>query len=292
MDRKTILKAIKYTPTFNLIDALHSSGDTLNVFIEAENITFDFPPIQDQRVYGARPYSVISDLVAIVAHMGILFPIDKPKKATPTKLATSPIALKFGKDAGLDIEDIREVDCGFKFYGVVVTVIALQPLENYPEAQGFAFVSSETDGSAPFAVDIVNYYFVSEFEPMPIIVSNSEEILEHHELDDFKADGNVAYTTFEYSPDLFSDQSSFLFRDFSLVFSANDETYLLSENRNGFKLEKKSKERFISEPYILVAKDFRYENIIFEKNAININNEEYKPVLEITLVPKSETYKV
>ena len=227
---------LTYTASTDLGQILTRVGDYLNVFIPASFFTTDYQPVlESQAVYGGRPYSPASDLVAIVCHMGILFPSEKPKKSSPNLLLTSPKALKFGHTSETTLfDDTRKIDDDFKFYGVVVTVVARPPLSFYPSVQGFSFLSQKLDEASDVSVDIVDFHFVSEFEPIPKCTDDQNLCLMHCENPDDlecpETDNAESEAVFKYSSDVFEgDAARHLFRDFVVSFVCSDCRYNVHE---------------------------------------------------------------
>ena len=223
---------LTYTANTDLSQILTNVGDYINIFIPASFVSADYiNVIEHQAVYGGRPYSATSDLVAVVCHMGILFPSEKPKKSSPNLLLTSPRALKFGKTGEQTLfDDTRRIDDDFKFYGVVVTVVAKQPLKLYPSVQGFSFASQNLNVSGDVSIDIVDFHFVSEFEPIPKCTNDPELCLMHtdnvEDLEYGEADDKGNDASFRYSKGAFDGESAkYLFKDFVVKFVCEDSEY-------------------------------------------------------------------
>ena len=238
-----------YTAGLDLAQVLPRVGDYLNVFIPASFFTTDYQTVlEHQAVYGERPYSPASDLVAIVCHMGVLFPSEKPKKSSPNSLRTWAKALKFGKTGEPpSFDDTRKIDDDFKFYGVVVTVLARPPLTVYPSVQGFSFASQKLNEESDVSVDIVDYHFVSEFEPIPKCTDNPELCLMHcdnpEELEYGETEDGGSAASFRYSMDLFNGEAArFLFQDFVVSFVCEGCRYDVHEVDGALSVAKVSEE--------------------------------------------------
>lgn len=278
--------AIRYSKNMKIENILKSEGDTINVFVPVEHFILDNPVFTQQMVYGSRPYSIKSDLVAILAHMGILFPGEKPKKNSPDVLRTSPSAPLFGKQDSINLEDTRKIEDDFRFYGVVVAVTAVEPIEHYPAMPGFGVASQALHDSTFIAIDILDYSFISEFEPMPTLVDDPDSIVRHFSKADFflPADEENLFT-YEYSPDLFScDKEGYLFKDYKVSFYMNDISLQFKWTRNQLVLIRKiiSEENKISDETAILT-NIQYKDIKFNETSITIGKNNYGPISRVTL---------
>lgn len=265
---------------------LKSEGDTINIFVPVDHFILDNPVFTQQNVYGSRPYSIKSDLVAILAHMGILFPGEKPKKNSPDVLCTSPSAPLFGKQDTINLEDTRKIEDDFRFYGVVVAVTAVEPLEHYPAIPGFGVASQALHDSAFIAIDILDYSFISEFEPMPTLVDDPDTIVRHFSKADFflPADEDNLLT-YEYSPNLFSsDKEGYLFRDYKVSFIMNDVSLQFKWTRNQLCLIQRmlSVDSKLSDEKV-IDENIKYSDIKFNDTSIAIGEKSYGPISRVTL---------
>lgn len=270
MERKTLL----YSEDFDLLELFQKVGDYCNVYIPSKFITVDYvSPDGDQTPFGSRPYSPLSDLVGIVCHMGILFPRDKPKKQSPIVLWTSPSALKFGT-AKMSFEDTQSIDDAFKFYGVVVTVVAKPPLEEYPAGQGYCFDSQETDEYHSFSVDIIDFHFVSEFEPVPECSEDSDECIMHVDNPDTiqsaGMDDNDAAAWLPYNPEFFTS-ADLLFEDYNITFVTQDDEYEIHMNSGTYTVTHRYNEEEESLDGIAPSE------LIFSSNSVRIRDVEITP---------------
>ena len=234
--------ALRYVPGLALGDIMANVGDYLNIFVSAEYATSEYISSMADKAYGRRPYAPISDLIAIICHMGILFPgTDKPKRLAPNIVLTSPGALQFTADDISTSERRIDEDC--TFHGIVVTVLARPPLDVYPSVRSFASVSGEFSGETNFSVDIVDFYFVPEFESIPncsdrpndcVMHSDDYELLVRDELS-----GTKEEVVFPYSKGLFSSESvGYLLKDFVIEFRCEHSAYQLRESDGKVTLKK------------------------------------------------------
>jgi hypothetical protein len=283
--------AIKYSRGLQLDTILKAEGDMINVFVPVAYFTLDNPVFCGQLVYGRRPYSVKSDLVAILGHMGILFPVEKQKKNTPEMLYTSPNALLFGKK-DIDFDEKRKIADDFRFFGVVVTVTAVEPIEHFQSVTGFGLQSQATHDLSFIALDIINYTFISEFEPMPTLVDDPESIIRHFsKADFFMPEDTEKMLVYQYSPDLFADDTEgFLFQDYNFSFMMNDIQLNFKCTRNGFVLTRKMAGDPSDTETSLIEADIQFKDISFTKTGIKVKDVTYEPISRFT-VEKIDNYE-
>lgn len=275
--------AFKYSRDFSFLNVFGEIGDAVNVFVPAELITLDCQPISESIVFGSCPYSVQSDIIAIIAHMGILYPSEKQKKSSPNYLYTCPNALKLKtSDQAISHEESCRIDDDFRFYGVVVTVLAYLPLDIYPGTVRFNISSQTSTDTGPFSLDIVDYHFISEYEPMPVLIDNPLEIKLHfNDFDErfYHEDENI---DFVYSPSLFTPSATaVLFRDFIVSFLVGDDRILFkSDQPNKLSIYK------FEETETLIQDDVPFDSISFENNSITVNDKQFSPVFKVFLIKK------
>lgn len=225
MDRPTL----RFSRSLALSDIFLTVGDYFNIFVPTKFLAPDYPGLAEQLVFGSRPYSPASDLVAIICHMGIIYPSDRLKKSARTVLYTAPSALRLGAlESPLD--DSRRIDDDLKFHGVVATVVAAPPLDSYPAVAGFGVQSQLMEGSSSFSVDVVDFHFVTDFEPEPPLAEDPDACRMHSEnLREFLlTDDPDDEPSFIYSPDFFDGQPlGGLFRDFVVTFVVGQERFVV-----------------------------------------------------------------
>ena len=284
--------AIKYTSDLKLDSILKAEGDMINVYVPVSYFKLDNPVFAGQLVYGRRPYSVKSDLVAILEHMGILFPVEKQKKNNPDLLYTNPNALLFGKKE-IDYEEKRKIEDDFRFFGVVVAVTAVEPIEHYQSVPGFGLQSQAIHDLSFIAVDIVDYNFISEFEPMPQIVDDPDSIMTHFSRADiFLPEDSENLLNYEYSPDIFTDDTDgFLFNDYKVTFMMSDIQLFFKPSRKGFILiQSMYSEATKSYEESLIETEIKYKDIQFLENGLKVKEKTFTPILRVTLEPIEESF--
>ena len=277
--------AIKYSPELKLDSILKAEGDAINVYVPVSYFKLDNPAFAGQLVYGRRPYSVKSDLVAILEHMGILFPVEKQKKNNPDLLFTNPNALLFGKRE-INYEEKTKIEDDFRFFGVVVTVTAVEPIEHYQSVPGFGLQSQAIHDLSFIALDILDYSFISEFEPMPKLVDDPEQIIRHFSpADIFLPEDTEQKLTYEYSPDLFSDdENGFLFKDYVVTFIMSDIQLSFKWTRNGFSLIQtlfsETNKGNVETP---IESGIQFKDITFMEKGIKVKDHIFEPIIRVTL---------
>lgn len=285
MKKFSHLKAITYTTKLNLENILSDVGDSINVYIPAPHFILENPVLAEQIVYGQRPYSIKSDLVAICAHMGILFPGEKPKKNSPDILLTSPNAPFFGRSS-VPFDETRKIEDDFHFYGVLINVIAVQGRDSYSSSRGIFFPSQSIKDGLPLGIDILDYSFITEFEPMPELVDDPSLILVKNSPEDFYTPVDEEnLLSYEYSPSLFkSDKEGYLFRDFKVLIHTNGEVLQFKWTRNNICLLQKANPDKGEEEKIL-ATGLQFKNINFLEKSIRVGEMNFEPIDLITLSP-------
>lgn len=276
--------ALKYSRDFSFLNVFDTVGDAINVYIPSELILADFPPIAESIVFGSRPYSVQSDIVAIVAHMGILFPSEKQKKSSPNFLFTYPHALKLKATDKVTHEDSRRIDDDFHFYGVVVTVIASPPLDIYKASSRFSISSHTSSDPGPFSLDIIDYHFVSEFEPIPSLTEDPLKFKFHYDDIEERFYQETDDLDFIYSPKYFKlSVSEILFRDFIITFIVENNRFtFIAEQPNVISIYRDD-----GDSKTLIQQDVALSQIDFGEDTINISGNKLSPVSKVLLASKN-----
>ena len=276
--------ALKYSRDFSFLNVFQSVGDAVNVYIPCELVSSDFPPIAESIVFGSRPYSVQSDIVAVMVHMGVLFPSEKPKKSMPNFLYTCPHALSIKAGDSSQHEESRRIDDDFRFYGVVITVIASPPMEEYNGSPRFNVSSQTSTDPGPFSLDIVDYHFVSEFEPAPPLSDNPQRCMFHY--DDFaeRFYQRNDELDFMYSPQYFKPSAAeILFRDFIITFVVGDTRFMfVAELPNTVSVY-----RIDNEEKVLVHQNIALSQIEFKDREISLAGDSLNPVSKVILASKN-----
>ena len=283
--KQNSFRAIRYTSKLNLQNILKNVGDSINVFVPVEHFTRENPVISQSKVYGSRPYSITSDLVALCAHMGILLPGEKPKKKSTDTLLTAPRAPMFGR-SDTSIEETRKIEDGFRFYGVVLSLIAVEGMETYPSIRGYCISSQAIKDDLPISLDVLDYSFISEFEPMPEIVEDPFQILtKETPVDYFTPVEEDGLLTFSYSPKLFkTDKEGYLFRDFKVLMFTEDDKILQfkwTRNNNLCLLDRTSDTKDYKDPLIT---GIDYHNVTFSDKGITVKVSDERTSFSITKI--------
>ncbi|OHS95675.1 hypothetical protein TRFO_38182 [Tritrichomonas foetus] len=172
--KRSPYESILYTPSLNFREIFQNIGDSIQVFIPIDLIKNEAAAISQETVFGNRPYSINSDILAMTVHMGIIFP-DSEKKLFWLSSETCFTPEKEGERHRF--EHVRTINDEFGLAGVFVTVVATAPLERYPSAQRYSIKSHEeiSDG-APFSLDIPKAFLATSYE-QPKIVSDYSKII-------------------------------------------------------------------------------------------------------------------
>ncbi|OHT15911.1 hypothetical protein TRFO_42196 [Tritrichomonas foetus] len=276
--------ALKYSRDFSFLNVFRAVGDAVNVYIPCNLVLAEFPPIAESIVFGSRPYSVQSDIVAVTAHMGILFPSEKQKKSSPNFLFTCPHALRLKASDTTTHEDSRRIDDDFRFYGVVVTVIAAPPMDEYPGSPRFNISSQTSTDPGPFSLDIVDYHFVSEFEPAPSLTDNPQRCMFHYDDLNERFYQETDDLDFIYSPQYFKTSSAeLLFRDFAITFMVNGERLqFVAEQPNIVMVYKLDNEN----NRVPLYSQIQLGQIDFGDHMISVAGNRLSPVTKVILTPK------
>ena len=285
MKKTNSFSAIRYTTKLRLNTILKAPGQAIKVFVPVEHFTHENPVISQQTVYGGRPYSFKSDLVAICCHMGILFPGEKPKKNSTDILLTAPNAPLFNRGEPTS-EEHRKIEDDFRFYGVVLSLIAVPaPTDFYSSVRGYCISSQSIKDTNPVALDVLDYSFISEFEPMPELVEDPISIrTEEDETSFFKPIDEDDLLTYQYSRSLFySDKEGYLFRDFKVLMFTDDDIILQFKwKRNNLCLIEK-KLQTNEENTILTG--VRFKDIHFLEKGIQVTDKLNVNLVKVVLQP-------
>jgi hypothetical protein len=280
------MRTLRYARSLNFASVFSEVGNFVNVFVPAACVAPDAPGLVDQLVYGGRPYSPSSDTVAMMCHMGILYPSDKPKKGYPNALRTAMNALRFAP-GDLAPEEHRRLDDDFKFAGVVVTVVATPPVDEYPSSPGYGIASQSAGGGDAFSVNIIDFHFVSEFVPMPPVSDDPAQCVGTDAALALYAIGDESDTAFSVPclPELFDGE---LFRDFDVAFVVDDESreaLVVCDAGAGLALKRtwdgdgERREDVVLEPLAWGA-------IVATQQGLEIGEFRSPPILRVVLTPK------
>ena len=283
-------RAIRYTTKLKLDEILQNPGDSINVFVPVEHFTNENTMISQQHIFGSRPYAMRSDLVALCAHMGILFPGERPKKNSTDTLLTAPNAPMFGHGES-SLDEPRKIEDDFRFFGVVLALIAVPGIENYPSVRGYCISSQSLHDPSPIALDVLDYSFISEFEPMPELVDDPFSILvKETPADYFTPIDEEDLLTYKYSRKLFiSDKEGYLFRDFKVLMFTDDGRILQFKwTRNNLCLLERSADQTQNEEKCLLT-GVRFKDIKFLDTGIQVTDKLTANLEKIILQPPDGT---
>lgn len=267
-------------------EILSSEGDSINVYIPIEFFAFDSPVLVNQIVYGGRPYSPKSDILAICAHMGILFPGEKLKRHSPDILFTAPSASLFGRKPNSPIDDAKKIEDDFRLFGVVVAVVAVEGSDYYPPIQGYSLSSQESNEVSMISIDILDYSFISEFEPIPDIIEDPNTIIKHNVSKEyFHPELDTDFIEYDYSPDLFKDDTEgFLFQDYIISFIYNTSHLQFRPTRKGFILvERLIQKDGVETDLQIIESNVQFRDIRFTERGFVVKEKNYEPIHRLVL---------
>lgn len=287
------MKTLRYSQQIDNKTLFNRVGDTVRIFIPIDFIRPDYPPISKSSIWGSRPYSINSDIVAICIHMGILF--NKRYKKGPTQesertLYTYNEALSFGESDVINSENRQKFEEEHRLAGVVLTVMAKPPLDFYPSFQGFYITSQSMTSDSQVSIDVVDYHFITHFEELPEFTNDPSLAIKHHSPSDFDVTSEDAKFKFDYTPDFFPlDNIEFLLKDYDIMFFVNNadfttSSYTLKFSRVGFCFLHNDQEM------LCVSTKLSSKQIKFLSHTISIDGKEYGPISGFRLYPKHEAF--
>lgn len=295
--------ALLYQPNLDFRQIFSDPGESIDVFIPANLYASNIIPVQSEFIWGSRPYAPCSDIAAISVHMGILFPLEKPKKAQPILLFTSPSAIRFGKGETLNLSNQIRVDEDLNLLGVVLTVFSCEPQKAYPSSFGFRISSQTSTESFAFSIDIASYYFCSEYEPIPPLLNLEEghsiiidhgkvqthpisyerikTIVKKMDLFDYMIQRqNNNQLTILYDPSIF--QSETVYDEFSVTFFGYDWQVNITKGNGSYSF------RILNQNYEDTVFDgINFSQFNFGQNEISFNNKSYNQIESVLLEPIS-----
>lgn len=168
--------AIEYETCLNINDILSEPFETVNVFVPLKYYTSYNPVLTESLVFGPRPYSSQSDILAIIAHMGIFHRSKKAKNQTQDILSTFPDAIVFGFKNYFELDDVRKIESDIDIKGLIVVLYSAEPLDYYQPRKGVYLESRGNNVRGNFSVDIIDYHFVLECDDMPKLYPPSKVI--------------------------------------------------------------------------------------------------------------------
>jgi hypothetical protein len=188
-------------------------------------------------------------------------------------------------------EESRRLDDDFRFYGVVVTVIADKPLESYPGAPGVG-CSSQADENAEnfnghkFSVNIVDFTFISEFEPMPETTADPALCWKTYEPDQHPG---VLGDGFRYSPEFFTKEALIvLLKDYVIWFLAESEEIGLRQRKKLELISRAKEEGESKDEIVVVTKGLDLKDVEFGKTTVSFGDLQIGPIVKMRIVEKSE----
>lgn len=279
--------ALRYTNAVDISNILVDVGDTINIFIKAELFTPEV--IHNSNVYGSRPYSCKSDLISLCAHMGILFPAKKTKQNSIDILETSPNAANFGNN--INMEEKRRIEDDFKFYGVLIAVTATKPLNEYKGCQGFYVYSKDSAESSKFSIDVLDYSFLSEFDPLPELVNNSKGLIyKAPKKDSLILTEQDRYLEYSYSPRYFKEgYESILFHDYAIyLICEGKKYYFMPITDTKFKLFVMSHTGDENDKIVEELLESEFNSLKFTDDGFTINGKQYENVIKIRISEKEK----
>lgn len=270
-------EAIKYSPALNFGEIFTDVGDSIRVFVGTENLKNNLPPIAERQIFGGQPYSINSDLSAMIVHMGILFKDDKAEC-----FCKSTVCLEPEKENDFSKHDYT-IEIEFGLLGVIVTVFADNPLYHYPSKKRYLFRSREEDNNAPFSLNIKEVFLVAGFHK-PVIFTDYTKILQHR-FTPYGTEAQRSEGEFPYIQNYFTFEScKFLFLEYFVIFFT-DQGKLLLRGSDGFNLELFQFDQ--SENLVLIG-PISIQDISFNKTSIRFANYGDFQIASFSVLPKEE----
>lgn len=273
-------EAIKYSPDLNFLEIFHNVGDSIRVFIPIDDIKVDSPVVKENKVYGSGPFSINSDILAIVVYMGILYSQKKPYWSNSSTC--------FSPEKEDDIRKsnhLRIVNDEFGLLGVIVTVVAEEPQPYYKSSQRYIIKSrEEEDSDAPFSINIQKAFLAMSYE-QPIIVDDYTKIV-HRSYQPPKIESHgKPEGQFPYMREYFTYQTClFLFEQYYAVFFTNRGNFVLngknSNNLQFFEVNQDGENSLIG--------DLTIENIVFDDTSITFSEYGTFDIFSFSILQKKE----
>lgn len=256
-------EAIKYSPDLNFCQIFNNVGDSIRVFIPIDDVKLDSPALKENKVYGSGPYSINSDILAIIAYMGILFPrtYDDKKYWKTSSVCFSP---EKEDDIQKDVQ-IKIVNDEFGLLGVIATVVADEPQSYYKSSQRYDIKSQEEENNgAPFSINIIKASLAMSCE-QPIIVDDYKKIVRR-----YLKPVNIKYDDrFPYIREYFTIQTCrFLFSQYDAIFFTDQGNLVLSGEDSSqlhlFSLNENNETKLLG--------DLKIDNVYFDDTSITFSN--------------------
>ena len=121
---------------------------------------------------------------------------------------------------------------------------------------------------------------------MPKLVDDPEQIIRHFSpADIFLPEDTEQKLTYEYSPDLFSDdENGFLFKDYVVTFIMSDIQLSFKWTRNGFSLIQtlfsETNKGNVETP---IESGIQFKDITFMEKGIKVKDHIFEPIIRVTL---------
>lgn len=169
--------SINYDDQFNFNSLDPEVGQIFQIYVSHRYISFHYPPIEENCVYGSTFYAPQSDLAAIIFHSGCLFIHAKLKTMPLVRFSTIKnfYETMIVPDSEYSkVAVVLDLPTDLQIQGVNLRIYIDQSPALFPSTIHNNYESKEIDHIEKYSIRIVDYSIITMYDEPPHLVSIDE----------------------------------------------------------------------------------------------------------------------
>ncbi|KAK8852364.1 hypothetical protein M9Y10_017338 [Tritrichomonas musculus] len=296
--------AIRYDEKFSFIDLDPQVGDIFKIFIDVKYISYDYPPISNQKIYGCTFYTPSSDPAAIAIHTGCLFINPKMKQAPVRRFCSIKNAIEAMSacnctDKGyteiteqeytkITKEKVFNYPLDLIIYGTILHIYVDYSPGYFPEASRNGLKSKESQNPESYCVRVIHSTLITMYDEKPTLVDSKDYKRQKAIIPKniFSSSGEIQFT---FEPKVFVQIFSRInvnrgmFRLYKLYFDVDRNRYEIFHNAKLNKFNVILDTLNDEEVHETLVENADISEFYASKNKIGVGNHTFTPVQTLFL---------
>ncbi|OHT07423.1 hypothetical protein TRFO_24380 [Tritrichomonas foetus] len=298
---------IEYHEGFS-IQSLHPQiGEIIQIFVSHLYISFQYPPVRDNKVFGSIYYTPNSDIAAIALHSGCLFIHSKLKQSTnPVRYSTVKNiyeVMAVSENDYAKTAQIIDIPSDLLIQGVTLRLYIDQSPLFFPSTTHNGYKSQENAQVEQFSMRIIDFNIVTMYDDPPHLVALDQYRRQTAEVPVYRV-SLTGELGIQYSQVMFTQIFSRFnlarntFKFFRFFFDCKNDRYeIIHEDGTSFsvvKLIERLTVEVIRAPNVpdecaIIVEGADMAEFGATRNGIVVRDMKFSPVTVLLLIPRKRT---